>query len=69
MNKLVARCIAIIGTGGLVVAVIGALAGLSVVMWVGIGLFSIVVVLAIISLITGKRLLPTDDEIFLGGKE
>ena len=64
MNNLVERCIVIIGIGGLVLVVIGGSVGLSVVMWVGVGLFSIVGVLAIISLITGKRLLPTDDEIF-----
>lgn len=64
MNKVTARLIAITGTTGLCLAVIGGWSKLGIMMWIGVGLFSILGLLAIISVITGRRLLPTDDEIF-----
>ncbi len=64
MKKIIARFIAITGTIGLCLAVIGGWTGLGIMMWIGIGLFSIIGLLAVISVITSKRLLPTDDEIF-----
>jgi len=64
MKKIIAWVIVVTGNLGLFLALIGRVSESEVVMWLGIGMLLIVVLLALISVMVGKRLLPTDGEIF-----